>query len=110
MLGVRAFEAALDKAYREESVAQAVARDIWSTTRKRLLTEASGSKKDKAAAANADLRALGPEPSAPLVPMITSQDPTLEGLLKLYQIGRPSIGLFSDEGGWVHWRPRHELR
>lgn len=45
------------------------------------------------------LRALGPEPDAPLAPIIITEDPTLEGLVKLLAIGQPSMGLFSDEGG-----------
>jgi len=45
------------------------------------------------------LRALGPEPDAPLSPIIITEDPTFEGLVKLLAIGQPSMGLFSDEGG-----------
>ena len=50
-------------------------------------------------AAQADIEALGPEPSAPLAPNVTATEPTLEGLHRLYQTGQPSLGLFSDEGG-----------
>jgi hypothetical protein len=45
------------------------------------------------------LAALKPPPAAPLVPVLTAPDPTLEGLHKLFAIGEPSMGLFSDEGG-----------
>lgn len=45
------------------------------------------------------LRALGSEPDAPLVPIVITEDPTIEGLVKLLTIGQPSMGLFSDEGG-----------
>jgi len=38
-------------------------------------------------------------PPAPLMPVLTAPDPTLEGLHKLFAIGEPSMGLFSDEGG-----------
>src|SRR5690606_24961431 len=55
--------------------------------------------KIKATGAEADLRNLGPEPRPPLYPKLTVQEPTLEGLLKLYQTGRPALGLFSDEAG-----------
>ena len=46
-----------------------------------------------------ELKALGPEPEAPLQPYILVNDPTIEGLMKLFQCGQPSLGLFSDEGG-----------
>ncbi len=45
------------------------------------------------------LAALGAAPAAPLVPVLTAPDPTLEGLHKLLAVGEPSMGLFSDEGG-----------
>ncbi len=45
------------------------------------------------------LRALGQEPDAPLSPIVITEDPTFEGLVKLLAIGQPSMGLFSDEGG-----------
>jgi hypothetical protein len=51
------------------------------------------------AAIKAALNALGPEPSPPLVPMLTCPEPTFEGLCKLFFAGRPSLGLFSAEGG-----------
>lgn len=40
-----------------------------------------------------------PEPSAPRMPMLFSEDPTFEGIFKLLETGLPSIGIFSDEGG-----------
>lgn len=64
-----------------------------------MMMEAAGADKLKATGAEADLRALGPEPRAPLYPSVTAQEPTFEGLLKLFQIGRPALGLFSDEAG-----------
>jgi hypothetical protein len=45
------------------------------------------------------LRAVGVEPPAPLIPILTCGEPTLEGLHKLYAGGHPALGLFSDEGG-----------
>ncbi len=47
----------------------------------------------------AALDALGPPPQAPLFPLFITEEPTYEGLIKLLQRGRPSLGLFSDEGG-----------
>jgi hypothetical protein len=40
-----------------------------------------------------------PEPPAPRMPMLFSEDPTFEGVFKLLETGLPSIGIFSDEGG-----------
>lgn len=99
MLGVRDFERAQADAYREAFAAYDVAKEIWEGKRKRLMTEAAGKDKVKASAAEADLRALGPMPRPPLFPNITAMEPTFEGLVKLYGIGRPALGLFSDEAG-----------
>ncbi len=47
----------------------------------------------------AALEAIGPAPAAPLEPMLTCDEPTIEGLHKLFGIGWPSLGLFAAEGG-----------
>lgn len=99
MRGVRDHELEMAAEYRDAFAEYETAREIWAGKRKRMLSEACGADKMKAAGAEADLRALGPEPRPPLLPNITAQEPTLEGLMKLYQIGRPSLGLFSDEAG-----------
>ena len=46
-----------------------------------------------------ELEELGDEPEPPLQPYITTTDPTIEGLIKLFQQGQGTLGLFSDEGG-----------
>ena len=44
----------------------------------------------------------GPEPIAPPLPMLVSDEGTLQGLQKLFARAMPSLGLFSDEGGmWL---------
>lgn len=45
------------------------------------------------------VEALGPRPEEPLEPWILAKDPTIEGLVRMFLKGQPSIGLFSDEGG-----------
>ncbi len=45
------------------------------------------------------IEALGAKPEPPLIPMLTCPEPTFEGLARLYAIGRPSLGVFSSEGG-----------
>lgn len=39
------------------------------------------------------------EPEAPLKPWLLPEEPTYEGLVKLFRSGFPSLGLFTDEGG-----------
>lgn len=99
MRGVRDYERNRDEAYRESHAAWEAAHELWEGKRKRLIGEAAGKDKAKAVAAEADLRALGAEPRAPLFPNVTAMEPTFEGLVKLFGIGRPALGLFSDEAG-----------
>lgn len=99
MRGVRDYERNRDEAYREAHAAWKTAHELWEGKRKRLIGEAAGKDKAKAVAAEADLRALGAEPRAPLFPNVTAMEPTFEGLVKLFGIGRPALGLFSDEAG-----------
>lgn len=42
---------------------------------------------------------LKDKPTPPINPKILMTDPTIEGIFKLFSIGRGSLGLFSDEGG-----------
>lgn len=55
-------------------------------------------KAKKEAIAKAEQCAV-PEPVAPRLPMLFSEDPTFEGIFKLLETGLPSVGIFSDEGG-----------
>jgi hypothetical protein len=55
-------------------------------------------KEDRAKIKNA-LDALGLPPDSPLLPLLTCSEPTFEGLVKLFDRGQPSLGLFNDEGG-----------
>jgi len=59
---------------------------------------AAEKKKDAAAIRDA-LHALGAPPDAPLLPWLLLSEPTMEGLHKAYQYGRPGIGLFNDDAG-----------
>ena len=45
------------------------------------------------------LRRVRCAPLPPLKPILTTEEPTYEGLVKLLLVGQPSMGLFSDEGG-----------
>ncbi|MEX0279585.1 MAG: YfjI family protein, partial [Arenibacterium sp.] len=85
--------------YREAAASHDISLKLWASKRDRLVKEAGGKKQDVAAAAEADLRNLGVPPTAPISPIRKTSEPTLEGLIKLFQTGQPSLGLFSDEGG-----------
>jgi hypothetical protein len=69
----------------------------WEAQRRQILTAAR--KQPNRAAKKRALDELGPAPAAPLVPLLTCPEPTFEGLCKLLATGRPSVGIFSDEGG-----------
>lgn len=72
--------------------------DIEITTYKEGLARAKKSKGDIAA----EMRAAGNEPVPPPMPIILATEGTIEGLQKLFAEARPSMGLFSDEGGvWL---------
>jgi hypothetical protein len=42
---------------------------------------------------------MGDAPLEPVQPALLIEEPTYEGLIKVLQFGRPSVGLFTDEGG-----------
>ena len=69
--------------------------DIWNASRKRIL----GDKEIDRAGQSSALDNLGPQPTPPLEPLLTCPEPTFEGLARLFADGRPSLGLFSSEGG-----------
>lgn len=92
--GVRDVEADLWRRYREEK--QSHDNDL--NAFKAQVTRAKGAKGDVKDA----LDALGNEPQAPPMPIILATEGTIEGLQKLFVESRPSMGLFSDEGGvWL---------
>ena len=63
--------------------------------------EVSKAKNDKKIDGKERLRMLQilVEPKEPTVPTLRTEEPTLEGLMNLLAKGKPSIGLFSSEGG-----------
>ena len=99
MAGLREIEKGRAAKFRDEMVEWETRSKLWSAKRDRMMKEAAGSNLLKARAAEADLHSLGAAPPVPQSPKLTTSEPTLEGLVKLFQTGRPSLGLFSDEGG-----------
>jgi hypothetical protein len=67
----------------------------WDRAREFALKAGKGDK----AKIRVELEALGPAPSEPLTPMLTCEEPTVEGLHKLFGTGWPSLGIFTAEGG-----------
>jgi hypothetical protein len=47
------------------------------------------------------LEAVGPPPVPPLEPYLLTGNVTAEGVARMLRYGRPSIGIFSDEGGQI---------
>jgi hypothetical protein len=68
------------------------AHDAWRKEREIALKKKD--REDRKAA----LDACGPEPKAPLQPLLLAPDPTYEGLCRLFAVGQPALGLFSSEG------------
>jgi hypothetical protein len=69
-------------------------RAIYEVERKTILAD----KKLTAAAKSDKLKKLTP-PVPPLEPVLTCDEPTVEGLIRLLAVGQPSLGVFSGEGG-----------
>lgn len=99
MAGLRDIERGRASDYRETMMDWDASHKLWTAKRDRMVKEAAGSSVQKARDAEADLANLGPAPAQPQSPKLTTAEPTLEGLVKLYLTGQPSLGLFSDEGG-----------
>lgn len=94
----REYEHALADAYRRDMAAH----EIESTAYTAAARNAQGGKgKDRTdtETIRSALQALGSPPEQPLSPWLLLPEATLEGLHKLYQGGRPSLGLFNDDAG-----------
>jgi Protein of unknown function (DUF3987) len=71
------------------------AKEAWECARNHAMKAGKGN----AAAIKAALAQLGPPPNEPLLPFLAVTEPTIEGLVKVFAKGWPSLGVFSDEGG-----------
>jgi hypothetical protein len=92
---IRAREKALRDAHSADLPAYQDEKAAWEKARDHAMKAGKGNR----AKIRADLEAVGPAPTAPLEPMLTCEEPTIEGLHKLFGIGWPSLGLFAAEGG-----------
>jgi len=98
MHGVREYEADAAAEYRTRYANYDTDQKLWDARRNRLMKGAAGDG-EKAKDAKRNLDDLPPAPEPPLSPNRTATEPTFEGLVKLFGIGHPSLGLFTDEGG-----------
>jgi hypothetical protein len=97
MAGLRAYE-------RDQAIETRKATEQWMNERAFWKAEyesilASSKKPLKRDAAQADMAKLGAEPAAPPSAERVVTEPTYEGLTRLFAIGQPALGIFSDEGG-----------
>ena len=77
--------------YGEDKAAFDIETAIWGKGRDEALKNKDG-RRDA-------LEDLGRPPASPRFPLLTTEEPTYEGLVKLLDGGWPSVGLFSDESG-----------
>jgi len=98
LAGLREFEQNAHKAYSEALSQYLTDKRLWDAKEKRLLSKAAngGAVGDKAAT---ELAALPSAPLLPLNPIRTATEPTFEGLVKLFEVASPALGLFADEAG-----------
>jgi hypothetical protein len=96
MRGLREVEEIGAAQFQKDQAAFVLASEMYQAMKKAALAAMGGK---KSIGAEADLRALGDAPSAPISPFRTMAEPTAEALYKALQAGQPAQGLFSDEGG-----------
>lgn len=99
MATVRAHEQEQEEAQRDKITSWKNAHALWQARHKAILIEGKAKDAVKSAGAQADLDALGPEPTPPPSMDRTVSEPTFEGMVRKLGEGQPSLGLFSDEGG-----------
>jgi Protein of unknown function (DUF3987) len=95
---IRRFEKQLRERHDAEMLDYKNDKLAWDRAREVIIRGNKTHKGDRSAIAAA-LGELGPAPSPPLDPMLTADEPTFEGMCKLFVTGHPSLGLFSTEGG-----------
>jgi Protein of unknown function (DUF3987) len=88
-------EAMMNSSYESAVADYEIAKTAWTSARRSI---DSGNNKLSLADRTMKLKLLGPCPPAPLLPTITSSEPTVEGLLKNGPRLHPSHGIFSPEG------------
>jgi hypothetical protein len=90
----RQYERQLFEAYGKDKVVYTNNLDAWKRARDTILK-----KRVDLVERQRLLAAMPQSPTAPLDPIVITEEPTYEGLVKLFVRGHPSLGLYSDEGG-----------
>jgi hypothetical protein len=92
---IRKREEALREQYGPARQEYENAKEAWECAR----AHATKAGKGNASTIKVALAQLGPPPNEPLLPFLAVTEPTIEGLVKVFAKGWPSLGVFSDEGG-----------
>lgn len=93
----KTYEESLSTEYKQEYEAWSKKHAAWTAQKQQILKDKKGC--PDFASKESALKGLGSEPVPPMNPMVTCTEPTFEGLCRYFIQGRPTIGLFSDEGG-----------
>jgi len=94
---IKEYEGKLDGQYQAEYDQWKSEQDVWEQERQRILHDKKYNANGQAR--KAALNALGSSPCEPLLPMLICDEPTVEGLCKLFPKAQPRLGVFSTEGG-----------
>jgi putative DNA primase/helicase len=94
-LPIKQYEIGLQAEYDKDFSSWKNEQDAWVSVRNGILKDKSLTKDQKVH----KLKELGEAPAPIMLPLLTVPEPTLEGIQKFFAIGRPSLGLFSTEGG-----------
>jgi hypothetical protein len=94
---IKDYERTLSHQYQGEYDQWKNEQDVWDQERQRILFDKkyNANCQDRKSALNA----LGSAPREPLLPMLICEEPTVEGLCKLFPKAQPRMGVFSTEGG-----------
>lgn len=92
---IRTYEDSLREKYESEMPGHLNDKSAYEEAQKFILKKHKGNRQDIKKA----LDALGEAPKPPLHYMLTSTEPTFEGLCYHFNIGHPSLGIFATEGG-----------
>jgi hypothetical protein len=92
---IRKRETALREHWEAQQPDYENAKLAWDKAREAITRKAKGDR----ARIKSELDALGQAPAPPLAPLLTCPEPTYEGIVKLFAVGFPSLGIFAAEGG-----------
>ncbi|MEO8994682.1 MAG: DUF3987 domain-containing protein, partial [Rhodanobacter sp.] len=96
LLAHNEYERAEAEAWRLAMVAHEMEMSAWKAAERGASQSGKGKNMETIRAA---LRDVGAPPDVPLLPWLLLSEPTMEGLHKAFQFGRPGIGLSNDDAG-----------